>query len=141
MLIFLVGKPTAPPKKLIINKSSISRAHSMKSPRISSPESPENKNNLSYASNIGTVRNLSSVISNSLAQSTGNLTQRPRLPLNGRPSAPPPSIPLQQTPPPPPSKMIKPVHAPPPPPQHAPPPPPSRMAPTQPSRPPPAVRI
>lgn len=140
------GKPVAPPKKLIINGKAVSRAQSMRSPRTPSPQSPDN-NNANYPTKFGTVRNLSSVLNQTLGQSMGNLNQKPRPALNGRPSAPPPSIP-QQSIPPPPSKTVKPLHAPPPPPsgplpqppQHAPPPPPHRTAPPpQPSRAPPAV--
>lgn len=141
---FIAGKPAAPPKKLIMNGKPISRAQSMKSPRSPSPQSPENNNPVAK---FGTVRNLTSVIGNSLAASTGNLTQRQRPPLNMRPNAPPPSVPPSQQPPPPPSKtsFVKPPnHAPPPPPNmlpqppsHAPPPPPQRVQ--APSRAPPAV--
>lgn len=116
----------------------------MKSPRSPSPQSPDGNNSVAK---FGTVRNLTSVIGNSLAASTGNLTQRQRPPLNMRPNAPPPSVPPMQQPPPPPSKMnfVKPPnHAPPPPPNvlpqppsHAPPPPPQRIQ--APSRAPPAV--
>lgn len=150
----MTGKPNGPPKKLYIPKT-ISRAQSLKSPRTSSPQSPDKNNVPNFAANVGTVRNLSAVLNSTLAQSMGSLPQKPRPTINTRPTAPPPSIPqfstppppppsststpqqTNSTPPPPPTKMIKPIHAPPPPPpQHAPPPPPSRIAP----RPPPAVR-
>jgi WAS/WASL-interacting protein len=148
----LNAKPIAPPKKLLVNGKPISRAHSMKSPRSPSPQSPDTNVQVKF----GTVRNLSSVIGQSLANSTGNLSPRPRPTLNGRPTAPPPSIPSQQPPPPPPphsnqpplppsktGSVKPPSHAPPPPPSvlpqppsHTPPPPPHRMLP---SRAPPAV--
>ncbi|XP_017773199.1 PREDICTED: WAS/WASL-interacting protein family member 1-like isoform X2 [Nicrophorus vespilloides] len=143
----LNGKPAAPPKKLSLNGKPISRAQSMRSPRSPSPHSPDN-NNPEYQNKFGTVRNLSSVLNqNHLGHSLGNLTQmKPRTPLNGRPTAPPPSVPGQQVPPPPPpSKTVRPPnHAPPPPPNaipqapsHAPPPPPHRTQ--APSRAPPAI--
>ncbi|KAJ3642712.1 hypothetical protein Zmor_025470 [Zophobas morio] len=147
----LNAKPVAPPKKLLVNGKPVSRAHSMKSPRSPSPQSPDTAVPMKF----GTVRNLSSVIGQSLANSTGNLSPRPRPTINGRPNAPPPSIPSQHPPPPPPhgnqaplppsktSYVKPPNHAPPPPPSalpqpptHTPPPPPHRMLP---SRAPPAV--
>ncbi|XP_044271883.1 WAS/WASL-interacting protein family member 2-like isoform X1 [Tribolium madens] len=147
----LNAKPVAPPKKLVINGKPVGRAHSMRSPRTPSPQSPD----ANVPMKFGTVRNLSSVIGQSLANSTGNLSPRQRPALNGRPNAPPPSIPSQQPPPPPPhgnqlplppsktGSVKPPNHAPPPPPSalpqppnHTPPLPPHRMVP---SRAPPAV--
>ncbi|KAJ8946369.1 hypothetical protein NQ318_010134, partial [Aromia moschata] len=140
----LNGKPAAPQKR---NGKPVSRAHSMRSPRSPSPQSPD-----SSVNKFGTVRHMSSIISQSLAN-TGGHGQRLRTPLNSRPSAPPPSVPAQQitnllspgqsqAPPPPPSKtnaVKHPNHAPPPPPapSHAPPPPPPHK--TLPSRQPPSV--
>ncbi|KAJ8981672.1 hypothetical protein NQ317_017293 [Molorchus minor] len=132
----LNGKPAPPQKKV---GKLISRAHSMRTPRSPSPQSPDGN----PANKFGTVRHMSSILSQSLAHSAGH-NQRVRTPLNTRPSAPPPSIPSQQSlsnlpspvqslgplpPPPPPSKtnsVKHPNHAPPPPPapSHAPPPPP-----------------
>lgn len=150
MCTFL-GKPAAPPKKLMINGKPVGRAQSMKSPRSPSPQSPDNNN--MAAAKFGTVRNMTSVLNSSFTASTGNLQIRARPALNARPSAPPPSVPSPQPAPPPPSKMsvVKPPnHAPPPPPNaplpqppsHAPPPPPPQrtQAPQVPSRAPPAVR-
>lgn len=137
-MIYFSAKPQTPPKKLTINGKPISRAHSMRTPRSPSPQSPD----ANTPAKFGTVRNLSSVINQSLANSTGNLSPRSRPMLNGRPNAPPPSIPTQQPPPPPPhaikniNSVKPPNHAPPPPPNHTPPPPPHRNVP---SRAPPAI--
>lgn len=122
----LNGKPAAPPKKLIINGKPVSRAQSMKSPRSPSPQSPDFNTPMKF----GTVRNPSSM----MTASTGNLNIKSRPPLNGRPSAPPPSIPVvpNSAPPAPPSKISAPVK----PPSHAPPPPPNAL-PQPPSHPPP----
>ncbi|CAH1156124.1 unnamed protein product [Phaedon cochleariae] len=117
------GKPNLAPKPPVMNgKPSnlhprngkpVSRAHSLKTPRSPSPQSPEDI----PASKFGTVRHMSSVISQSLANaSVQNSRSRPAL--NGRPSAPPPSIPTQPPPPPP-----APFHQPPPSQPHPPPPP------------------
>uniref|UniRef100_V5I8S3 Uncharacterized protein n=2 Tax=Anoplophora glabripennis TaxID=217634 RepID=V5I8S3_ANOGL len=149
----LNGKPAPPQKR---NGKPISRAHSMKSPRSPSPQSPDGNS----ANKFGTVRHMSSIISQSLANSTGH-NPRPRPAINTRPSGPPPSVPVQQVPtniispsqpqqplpPPPPSKInVKhPNQAPPPPPpnsipqvpSHAPPPPPPHK--TLPVKPPPLV--
>ncbi|KAJ8920344.1 hypothetical protein NQ315_012006 [Exocentrus adspersus] len=120
----LNGKPAPPQKR---NGKPISRAHSMRSPRSPSPQSPDGN----APNKFGTVRHMSSIISQSLANSTGH-NPRPRPALSTRPSGPPPSIPVQlsqgnvsspshpQPPPPPPSKMnVKhPIMRPPPPPPH-----------------------
>ncbi|XP_044754312.1 WAS/WASL-interacting protein family member 2-like isoform X2 [Coccinella septempunctata] len=131
----LNGKPKAnPPKRLVTNGKVVGRAHSLKSPR--SPPVQPLESPIDSAIKYGTVRNMSSVLSHSIGN---NLNSRSKMTLNGRPSAPPPSIP--GTPPhhggsapAPPSKtalMKPPNHAPPPPPgalpqppNHAPPPPP-----------------
>lgn len=127
------------PKKPVMNGKPISRAQSMKSPRSPSPQSPDGGQPVKF----GTVRNMSSILAQNLANSTGNLTARSRPALNGRPTAPPPSVP------PPPPSFLKENHAPPPPmpltpkmslvkpPNHAPPPPPSSSLPQPPNHPPP----
>lgn len=141
----LNGKP-APPSKLMMKPNKpISRAQSMRSPRSPSPQSPTPNNDAGVK--FGTVRNMSSIIGQSLANSQNTQSPRPRPPLAGRPSVPPPSVP-------PPAAPLKlsavkpPNHAPPPPPglpqppSHAPPPPPHKtltQSLTQPVRPPPAV--
>lgn len=127
----------------------------MKSPRSPSPQSPDGNT----PNKFGTVRHMSSIISQSLSNSTGH-NPRPRPALNTRPSGPPPSVPTQvpanimsssqahQPPPPPPPSKINVKHpnqAPPPPPpnsipqvpSHAPPPPPPHK--TLPAKPPPLV--
>ncbi|XP_045473607.1 WAS/WASL-interacting protein family member 2-like isoform X2 [Harmonia axyridis] len=133
----LNGKPKASPPKRLVTNGKVSRAHSLKTPR--SPPVQPLDSPVDTALKYGTVRNMSSVLSHSIGN---NLNSRSRMTLNGRPSAPPPSIPgtppnsQQQgfSAPAPPSKtalMKPPNHAPPPPPgalplppNHAPPPPP-----------------
>ncbi|XP_048518914.1 WAS/WASL-interacting protein family member 2 isoform X2 [Dendroctonus ponderosae] len=123
----LNGKP-APPSKLSLK---ISRAQSMRAPRSPSPQSPPA---LDVGSKFGTVRNMSSLLGQSL--NSLSASPRPRPALAGRPSVPPPSVPPPPTPK---AAPVKPPsHAPPPPPAHAPPPPPHKTL-SQPSRPPPAV--
>ncbi|XP_056648853.1 WAS/WASL-interacting protein family member 2-like [Diorhabda sublineata] len=142
------GKPNVAPKPPILNgkpnslqlkiNKPISRTHSLKSPRSPSPQSPDTTS----AHKFGTVRHMSSIIGQSLANSSAQ-NSRSRPALSTRPSAPPPSIPVHVAP----SynsspsshtstplkiNMVKPNHAPPPPPpvvipqapSHAPPPPP-----------------
>ncbi|XP_072382388.1 uncharacterized protein [Diabrotica undecimpunctata] len=141
------GKPNLAPKPPVLNgkpnslqlkvTKPVSRAHSLKSPRSPSPQSPETN----PMAKFGTVRHMSSVISQSLANSSAH-NARSRPALSTRPTAPPPSIPVpatpnhqssssSHTPIPPKVNMVKPNHAPPPPPpivpqapSHAPPPPP-----------------
>ncbi|KAJ8952000.1 hypothetical protein NQ314_007618, partial [Rhamnusium bicolor] len=137
----LNGKPAAPQKKV---GKPVSRAHSMKSPRSPSPQSPDGN----PANKFSTVRHMSSIISQSLSNSTGH-NPRLRAALSSRPSAPPPSIPAQQIPinissptqshipPPPPSKINAVKH-----PNHAPPPPPPTLLPQAPNHaPPPPLHI
>ncbi|XP_074028568.1 uncharacterized protein [Leptinotarsa decemlineata] len=155
------GKPNLAPKPPVLSikptglqikhNKPISRTHSLKSPRTPPPQSPDDN----PMNKFGTVRHMSSIIGQSLANSAGH-NSRSRPALNGRPPAPPPSVPTQHTPnhisspsqppPPPPPKVntVKhPNQAPPPPPpistipqapSHAPPPPPPHK--TQQSRPP-----
>lgn len=92
----IIGKPLLNPK--IANRPSLNRAQSMKSaPRTPSPQSPVEATNT--AVKFGTVRHMSSIIGQSLAANSGsqplaNSAQhsRSRPALNGRPSAPPPSV-------------------------------------------------
>ncbi|KAG5875417.1 hypothetical protein JTB14_030943 [Gonioctena quinquepunctata] len=152
------GKPNLAPKPPVLSSKPlglqikqnkpVSRTHSLKSPRSPSPQSPEGN-----AMKFGTVRHMSSIIGQSLANSSMHQV-RSRPALNGRPSAPPPLVPTHQTPnhqpspsqpppPPPPKSIVKhPDRAPPPPPpistipqapSHVPPPPPHK---TQLNRPP-----
>lgn len=140
-----VGKPMSLPKKPIMNGKTISRAQSMKSPRSPSPQSPDGGGGGGQIK-FGTVRNMSSILAQNFANSTGNLSNntRSRPALNGRPTAPPPSIP------PPPPSFLKENPAPPipimaltpkmnlvKPPNHAPPPPPNSSLPQPPNHPPP----
>lgn len=89
-----IGKPLLHPKS--INRPSLNRAQSMKTaPRTPSPQSPVEATNA--AIKFGTVRHMSSIIGQSLAvggQPLANSAQhsRSRPALNGRPSAPPPSV-------------------------------------------------
>ncbi|XP_060527986.1 uncharacterized protein LOC132703010 isoform X2 [Cylas formicarius] len=139
----LNGKPTPPNKLSIKINKPISRAQSMRSPRSPDPQSPND-----VPAKFGTVRHMTSVIGQSLANASGPQNPRPRPLLNGRPSVPPPSVPpsAPAAAPPTPKIPVKPPnHAPPPPPSnlpqppsHAPPPPPPPHK-TQPMRPPPAV--
>ncbi|KAK9889586.1 hypothetical protein WA026_006960 [Henosepilachna vigintioctopunctata] len=142
----LNGKPRTPPKKLVANGKVVSRAHSLKSPR--SPTTQGIESPMDVAIKYGTVRNMSSALSHSLGN---NLNMRSKMALNGRPSAPPPSVPgtppshqphvVHQGAPTLPTKptlMKPPSHAPPPPPvpipqppNHAPPPPPHKTLPAK----------
>ncbi|XP_050310300.1 WAS/WASL-interacting protein family member 2 isoform X2 [Anthonomus grandis grandis] len=143
----LNGKP-APPTALSMNSKKISRAQSMRTPRSPSPQSPTQTNE---GIKFGTVRNMSSLIGQSLTNLNSSASPRPRPPLTNRPSVPPPSVPPPAVPQQKPALSVKPPsHAPPPPPtvaapqppNHAPPPPPphkTTQALSQPSRPPPAV--
>ncbi|KAL3268781.1 hypothetical protein HHI36_007879 [Cryptolaemus montrouzieri] len=136
----LNDKPRTPPKKQVTNGKAVSRAHSLKSPR--SPSSPSLDSPMDTAIKYGTVRNMSSVLSHSLGN---NLNSRSKMTLNGRPTAPPPSVPgtapshqsqhnVSGSSQPSKSALMKPPnHAPPPPPNaypqppnHAPPPPPHK---------------
>lgn len=78
------------------NRPSLGRAHSMKSaPRTPSPQSPVEATNA--AIKFGTVRHMSSIIGQSLANSGQPMPisgqhSRSRPALNGRPTAPPPSV-------------------------------------------------
>ncbi|KAL1491865.1 hypothetical protein ABEB36_012396 [Hypothenemus hampei] len=146
----LNGKPTPPTKLSLKPNKTISRAQSMRTPRSPSPQSPT-PNDASIK--FGTVRNMSSLLGQSLnnlnSQNSGYTKTRPAL--LGRPTVPPPSVPAPAAPSPnhatPVAKLVRPPnHAPPPPPglpqppNHAPPPPPHKtQVMPQPSRPPPAV--
>lgn len=108
----LNGKPATPPKKLVTNGKAISRTHSLKSPRSPSPQPIDGPSPLKY----GTVRNMSSVFSQSIGTNLHVRSRGP--PLNGRPSAPPPQVPNAMPPPTKTAPMKPPNHAPPPPPPH-----------------------
>lgn len=139
------GKPNLAPKPPVLNgkpntlhlKTSkpVTRTHSLKSPRLPSPGSPE----VNPMNKFGTVRHMSSVLSQALGGNSTAPNGRARPAISTRPTAPPPSIPVPATPnqqslssshTPPPPKLSKPNHAPPPPPpSHAPPPPPHNKTP------------
>lgn len=97
LLFLLLGKPMLTPKSG--SRPSLGRAQSMKTaPRTPSPHSPVDPPNV--AVKFGTVRHMSSIIGQSLAnagQPFANSAQhsRSRPALNGRPTAPPPSVSTQ----------------------------------------------
>ncbi|CAG9864320.1 unnamed protein product [Phyllotreta striolata] len=131
------GKPNLAPKPPILNGKpntlhlktgkSVTRTHSLKSPRSPSPDSP----GANSKNKFGTVRNMFTVYNNNNNNNNNDGSApvaRTRPIISTRPTAPPPSIPVpnhpssSQSPTP---KFNKPNHAPPPPPpSQAPPPPP-----------------
>lgn len=91
----LIGKPLLTVKSG--NRSSLNRAQSMKTaPRTPSPQSPVEATNTVIK--FGTVRHMHSIIGQSISQPLASSAQnsRSRPALNGRPTAPPPSVSILQ---------------------------------------------